>query len=147
MAKDTGFNWGFAGKLGGGLLAGAGSILGGLSAASQYATTAEASRLAATEALARADYEQWVHMDQAEDLVGGIVNQLGAAGIEMTGSPMDYLSEVITKLEIDRLMIQREGEIQHRQQMANYRGYKKAEKDAKRGGFLGAIGSFASAFL
>lgn len=102
--------------------------------------TALARGLAARESARR---QSFLLRRQGRQLAEGMVNDAAANGIAMEGTPVDVLSASIANLEMDRIVIEQEGERAYQEAYHAYRQYKRQAKNAKLAGYIKMAGGAA----
>lgn len=120
---------------------GLGSIMAGNSQAEQYRTFGMFAKEEGKEAVIKGKHQQHELLKEGHDIMAEQKAAYGEAGVTLEGTPMDILELTQQNIMRDVLMIGRETAIAERRAFLENKAYRKAARQAKQSGVMGAFSS------
>lgn len=115
-----------------------GSITSGLAQEGSYKDQARTAKMEGREALRLTRYKVRLIQEAGAETLGDVQAETGKAGLAMTGTPLSHLVQTAREVELTAALQRRAGLVEKQRYDVQARALKKAAKESKRSGFLGA---------
>lgn len=123
----------------GGIVAGVGSLMSGMQQSAAYKAQAKASEMEARSESEAGSYESARASERAARLQGQQVTSIAAQGLDLSGTPLDVVTDSATDAELDKRMIRANAQRKSNTSMYEAKLAKMNAKSAAIGGVIGAI--------